>query len=1218
MSTYEWTKEQTAAIEIRDKTVLVSAAAGSGKTATLTERIIQHITDTSHPADISRMLIVTFTRAAAAELRSRIFASLGVALAKEPSSTHLASQLMKIGSAHISTIDSFYFELIQSNLSLLGLPSSLRIADDAEYAILAHRIMDKVINETYEADPEFYSFVECFAGTRQLNMLSGIFLDMHQKLSSIPEGIEFLKDFADRTSVAAEEDFFCTSYGEILKNSTKDLAEHFLPLLSSANAFIASDPDVCAKYGESFTYDLDVCRRLYNELVGEGAEYVRVKNILDSYAPIGLKSLNKKFASEELDRFKEHRTEFIKKLRDLAAKSYSKSPETINAALARTVKQIYTLYRLLEDFDRVVGEEKNRLGILTFNDVRRYTLRLLVDSNEQPTPLARQYAEQFDEIYIDEYQDVDRVQDLIFRSISKPNNRFMVGDIKQSIYQFRGAEPQLFAKYKTDFPEYDSAAASASDCASIFMSSNFRCDQSVIDFSNLVCSRIFEAISESIGYTHDDDLKYAKKTAPEYIAPAVNVDIIKTPSRSRRLDTTDSDIDDLASNKQIEAEYIAEKIDGLLRSGATKADGKKLVPGDIAVLFRSSTIAPYLAEALRKRGIPSSQSDAKKYFENPEVLMMLCILNAVDNPERDHVLAGALCSPIFDFSMDELVTLRLAYGESYSLYASLCQYASEQKNDLAKKCESFISVLERWQDDAASLPVDRFMRMLFDDERFIASGIVSQPSDSGEGGSILILYEYARKFESGSFKGLYQFLEYVTSMIEKDKTFSIGESIQSPDKVSLMTIHKSKGLEFPVCFLCDTCHSIRSKDAGDSFVFDYPSGVAMKISDESGLARINTPMREAIVSKISTKQAEEEMRILYVALTRAKERLYVTAATSKDIDRMLSTATTRSMSFDRYTAISSCSSYIEWILVGCTTADSCYKLNVVSYYDLFVAPEETDDTPEPEDLTYEPNPELTAALKKKLKFTYSYNKLTHVPSKISVSRLHPGVLDENDDTLELFSNEKKAKVPDFFLGDKPTEATAAERGTATHLFMQFCNFENAVKNGVEQELASLELKKFIPANVASLVYVDELRRFLSSELIKRILSAKRIIREQRFNIEFPSEAFVNKDGELLKQLEGESLAVQGVIDLILIDENGDVELYDYKTDRLSKKALNSDAEATKHMTEAHGQQLFYYSKAIELLMGKKCKRVAVYSTHAAKLYDIDLTSFAPTLPSIDQ
>ena len=464
-----------------------------------------------------------------------------------------------------------------------------------------------------------------------------------------------------------------------------------------------------------------------------------------------------------------------------------------------------------------------------------------------------------------------------------------------------------------------------------------------------------------------------------------------------------------------------------------------------------------------------------------------------------------------------------------------------------------------------------------------------------------MLYEYARSFEGGGFKGLYQFIEYINSLIEKGKTFAAEQSAASDDRVQLMTIHKSKGLEFPVCFVCNATHTISTPEIRDSLVFDYPTGVALKISDESGLARINTPMREAILSQIAQKQSAEEMRLLYVALTRAREMLYVTAASSKNAEKLIESAKSKLDFFDKYTVTKGCKSYLDWILLSCLDEESdIYTLEFINADNIIKyepeALEEAEVIPQPDE-------ELTQRLIESFDFEYRYKELSKVPSKISVSKLYPDVLDETQDSLELFTEQPPTAIPDFFLDTKKAPS-AAERGTATHLFLQFCDFEYAYKNGVKEELARLESKKFLPPNAASLIYQEELEKFFKSELIGEILSAKNIIREQRFNIELSPDGFTSQE-ELVEKMHGEVLAVQGVIDLVLIDADGNVSLYDYKTDRLTRAELGDHTLASQKMNDRHGLQLSYYSKAASLLFDKPCKRVAVYSTHSAKTYDID-------------
>ncbi len=1190
-----WTNAQRDAIDLRGKTLLVSAAAGSGKTATLTERIIRQISDKNDPSDISKMLIVTFTRAAASELRARIFTALNDALANDPSNKKITAQLLKLGSARISTIDSFYFDLIQSNASALGISSGVRIADNAEYILLAQSVMEKTIDEFYETYEDFPAFVECFSSLRNSSNFSGVLLNIHSKLSSLPEGIEFLHSCAEQADAQVELDFFETSYGQILKDSTQETILHYLNILTDACEFAMSDAKVFECYGEQFNYDFKICNELLNAITTSIAPYEAVRGILLTYAPDDLGTLRSPYSSPESAKFRDLRNSYKKELQKLAKKAFAKSPETIKRALKDTAKHIHTLYSLLAAFEKYAEEEKAKMGILTFTDIRRLVLKLLVEPDGTPTALAKQYAEQFSDIYIDEYQDVDRVQDLIFSSIARSNNRFMVGDIKQSIYAFRGSEPKLFASYRSRFPAATSADAEDSDSVSIFMSDNFRCDENIIKFTNLVCSKIFTAASDSIGYTPEDDLRFSKAKPYEgYISPKVKISIINTPTRGKK--TADT-----LPVRETEAEFIAERIKKLLRDGK-KADGSRILPEDIAVLYRNKLILPYISAALKKRGILSTDADAEKYLESPDVLMLLCVLNAIDNPERDTFMAGCLRSPIFDFSLDELIMLRREYDSSASLYFDLCCYIEDHDNSLADKCLSFKNTLEAWQDASVSMPIDRFLRMLFDSEPFMRAGIVSQVKDDGEGGNLLLLYEFARGFERGGFKGLYQFIEYINSMIEKGKSFDMDSSTASKNRVTLSTMHKSKGLEFPVCFICEADLSLRAKESRDSLVFEYPCGVAMKISDESGFARINTPMREALLSKIATKQAEEEMRILYVALTRAREQLYISTVTTKTLDKLFDEASPNVEYPDRYTVIHQCSSYLDWILLSCNTTQSeSFEFEVVDSSKIIeaeeapVAEEASDDACE--------DSALTERLREKFAFKYSYSELSRVPSKLSVSRLYPDILDENDNSLELFTEDRKADIPDFFLDTPKAQKSSAERGTATHLFLQFCDFAYAKEHGIDEALARLEHKKFLPPNAASMIYTDELSLFLESDFCELILTAKSVIREQRFNVELPVEGFTSND-ELKEKMQGEVLAVQGVIDLILIDADGNISLFDYKTDRLTHAELENERFAKKRMNDTHALQLSYYARAVEILYGKPCKRIAVYSTHSAKLYDI--------------
>ncbi|MBE6530727.1 MAG: helicase-exonuclease AddAB subunit AddA [Ruminococcaceae bacterium] len=1181
----KWTEAQNAAIDVRGKDLLISAAAGSGKTATLTERIIRSLLDEDDPADISKLLVVTFTRAAAAELRQRISDALTKALAANPANRHLSEQLIKIGNAKICTIDSFYLDLLRENFSALGLPPSFRIADTAQTELLSLDIMSDTVNRFYDSDTEGFSlFSESFVNIRNASQLPHILLNLYSHVSSYPEGIEFIKKCAEDSRTSAEGDFFESSYGKILCRNTSDNVKYFISALSDAVEAISTDELLSEYYLPSFAYDLTFCRDLL-EILSTGG-YARSRAHLLSYAPIKLRSLPKGTASELSTSIKDRRTKITNEIRKIGEKSFGLTPDNISKALKQTADITLTLYNLMSEFEKKLGEEKLQRGICDFGDIRRYALRLLVAPDGSPTDSARAISERYSEIYIDEYQDVDRVQDMIFKAISKGNNRFMVGDIKQSIYGFRGAEPHVFASYRTSFPIHGSEAAQSAENEAIFMSNNFRCDENVIRFTNAVCSYLFGICAENIGYTKEDDLVFSKiPPSEDYISPKVEMSIIVPPEDGESLYVSNAE-----NNRAAEARYIVSKIAELMKY-EKKADGSPITPSDIAVLFRSKSMKNALKQALDEAGMAYSGAEDDRYFENPDVLLMLSLLNVIDNPHRDIYLAGALRSPIFDFSAEELIDIRGAADISHSLFEALEEY-SKLEDDTAHKCRRFISVLSKWRFLTHSLPVDKLIKRIYSSAEFLASGLVVSQN-------LLLLYEYARHFESGSFRGLYDFIEYINTLIAEGKKFDTASSEGGENAISLMTIHHSKGLEFPVCFLCGTSGEFNREDFKDSLLFEYSAGIAMKLPDGTGFARINTPMREAVASKIITSQLEEEMRVLYVAMTRARERLYITASTSKTPEKLIADAQTARAYSGRY-VLMRCKSYLEWILLSLSGVEH------TEVYDIEFLPADTvyatvssGALPESTEPRGEVDEELYARLREKFGFEYPYARHSKLPAKLSVSRLYPDMLDENEDGVSLFENEKKTDVPDILLNVDRQKLSATERGTATHLFMQFCDFERLSRTGVREELSRLIEERFLPASAEEQVFLEELEAFCSSELFSKILGAKQIWREQRFNILLPPSMF-SSDEDLIASLGDEMLAVQGVIDLIVMNGDGSLELYDYKTDRLSRAERSSDELLGQKMKTLHSEQLSYYKTAVERLFDKKCDTVAIYSTHAAK------------------
>lgn len=1193
----KWTEAQSLAIDTKNKTLLVCAAAGSGKTAALTERIIRSLTDKDSPADIRDMLVVTFTRAAAEELRQRIYSALSDSLSKDPHNKHLCEQIINISSARICTIDSFYLDVVRADFDKLDLSPSFRTADSAELDVLARSVMEDAVDEFYEKHTdEFSSIAECFVNVRNSAALSDIFLDLYSSTESIPEGVEFIKNEAEKMLLESEGDFFHSSYGKIAAERILGTASYHLRVYDEVCADIIADELISPAYLSTFAYEKDFLTKLIS--LTEKNNYAETFTHIRSYTSNRLGSPKKGYDKDSAEVYKSARADLKDDIARFTKAFFGISPDNISTAMRRTAEVLLSVYELLSDFEARYTAEKKQKNVCSFSDIRRYAMRLLVNADGTPTEAAREYSEKFSQIYIDEYQDVDRVQDLIFRSIAKPTARFMVGDIKQSIYSFRGAEPDVFASYRKEFPSAlsEDKKLPEDDALSIFMSNNFRCDKPVIDFTNAVCSYVFSECADSMGYTKDDDLVFSKITENRATPECpVEITVIVPPED----DSESSEEDEEIGAKESEARFIAAKICELLKNGK-KADGSPIRKNDIAVLFRTNAMGTYVKKALKEANIDSSDNTDDRYFENPDVLLTLCLLNVIDNPQRDVYLAGLLRSPFFDLSLDELIEIRRSAPDSCSLYDALCEYAQTRDGETSDKCRAFCQKLSVYRDAAASLTVDKLLRYLYDTDIFASSGLVyNDHSDN-----LQRLYEYARSFEGSSFKGLYNFIVYINKIIEQKTKLSSAPASSSEGKVTLMNVHQSKGLEFPVCFVCNTCASFESRESRESLVFNSSSGIAMKLADKSGYSRLNTPMREAVLSVENVKQAEEEMRILYVALTRARERLFVTGSSRSRADKLIQKAE-RSRRYKCRHTVCSAKTYMDWILSALAEGEHDFcKIEFLEKNKIEGA-YFGEDTPSAHLLEsgerHLPEEDAKELLQKRFSFVYPHEKATRLPAKISVSELTALARVQEDESLYVFEEEHEYSAPAILTGEKTEKKpSAAKRGTATHLFLQFCDFERTERNGVRDELCRLIERRFIPKESAELVFESELEAFFKSDFYALVKNSENIIREQRFNILSDASLITGESDS------GEVISIQGVIDLVFENADRSIVLCDYKTDRLTKSELLDDTLLAKKMTERHGKQLSFYKSAAEQLFGKPCNDVYVYSTHAARAVRISL------------
>ena len=1180
-----WTEAQKAAIETTGTNILVSAGAGSGKTAVLTERIIRKLTDPENPGDILRMLVVTYTKAAAAELKERISDALREAIAKDPANKHLSRQLLHLDRAKISTIHSFCLDLLQEGIGDEDIPFAFRIADEVEVNLLRRAVMDELIDDYYSCGvseyeiEDFPQLVQTFISSKTDDSLADFFLGIEGKLSSFTENIEFIKNFASELSETSCP-FGESACGKEILDLVAGKIKLYRDKFAKALPQLQNEEHLQKSYLPACTDDIDYIDRLIYAC--SKYSYADVSAIICAYSPTPLSSVKKEFVPLEIENIKKDRKKFKEQIDSFQSDYFSLDESGLEGCRIDTASTLLKLYSLLAAFRERFSAEKRRRSILDFVDLEHFAYKMLV-SDGQPTEIAKQVSERFDEIYIDEYQDANAIQDAIFKAISNGHNRFMVGDIKQSIYSFRGAEPQIFADYRKAFtaknPEKRSGKA-------IFLSNNFRCDDPVIKFTNIVSGCLFTSGRGDIPFTNDDMLVHSKIDTE--CGEPVHIVLINS-----------QDCEDSSDALVSEAEYVADEISRLLHS-EKKNNGEKFKPSDIAVIMRSDKgQSQVIGNALRARGIPYYTKADGDFFANAEVLLALCILNIIDNPTRDIYLAGALRSPVYNLTLDELSRIRSEYSDG-CLYEALREYC---KNHDFPKGREFLASLDEFRLVAEGLPVDKLLWHVYTKTDMLA--LVYDKENSLRRANLMMLYEYAIKFEASSFKGLHNFIRYINDVLDAKATFkNAKDKGEASDTVKLISAHHSKGLEFPACFIFGAAKKFNTDDIKNNVIIERNLGIAMKLSDTSDLARYDTPIRRILINRMCDSVYEEEMRILYVAMTRARERLYITALT-KDHEALCEQAALDAASLSRYTVMNNVG-FIRWILTAIKHHEMTDNSKRPYVIDTVVnSPTKSDNGAA--EIIEEATPvqtvddEMRSFVHERMDFVYPYEASSRLPAKLSVSKLLPNLLDA--DTAELdFSDDTyifSKKRPLFLDAQKaaPT-ASGAERGSATHLFMQFCDFTRfnvspeELMVCVENEAGRLAKSKFITARMASLVNVRQITRFFASDTYKEILNAKNVWREHRFNVRLPAKDFT-EDAALAAALGDQTLLVQGVIDCFYENPDGTITLIDYKTDYIPPE-LDFDA-ACSLLLERHRAQLMYYKAACEKISAKKVSRTAIYS-----------------------
>ncbi len=1265
-----FTKAQTDAMTARGRSLLVSAAAGSGKTFTLTRRIIDSIIADENKS-IGRMLIVTFTRSAAAELKKKISDALTEAIAAHPDNKHLQEELLKLGSAHISTIDSFFSAPVKANFEKLGLPASIRLADDAELAPVREAIFKETLELFFSersgiSEGELAGVGHRSVYTDLLSLITGIrdtsgiiptLLEFYKKTLSVPDGVDILKKSAERLRESAELDFFDTIEGKIILKDTKDIlsgASSQLDFVREqleeiADGVISADPSsppafalaLKGKIIPTLSEDAELCNHVYYKL---SESYVAFRDAIQELKFKNYPSLKGDNFSSYSDVTKNTRAKLLAPIKNLKKNPFCYSPEQISAHFLASAEACELLYALLSEFDRRYSAEKLARGVCEFSDMPKFVLKLLQNSDGTPSELAISMSKQYDEVYIDEYQDVNAIQDRIFELIGG-NRRFMVGDIKQSIYCFRDAEPSIFAAYREKFPQYDSENPDKipeSGGNSIFMSENFRCDRGIVDFVNLVCDKIFFSFADSIGYDKENDMLRFGKISPNFDPPQkVKINLIEP---AEQIEDNDGEIEDSYEPDENEdklydeAVICANEIARLIRDKNEKnADGSYVRAGDIAILVRGHKQIEPLAKALSKIGIKYVTNAKNELLQGSEMKLLLDILTTIDNPRDDiplcRVLTAALplYSPVF--TLDEVIRIRDGSDEKHSLYDAMVEYAtSGECSPLAGKCQEIVSLLNRLRKLSGRVSADKLLRALAGCEIF---------ADLCTGDSFTYLYSTACKYSRGAWNGLYSFVTYFKSLMEKGDSNSDPIKAQD-DEVTIITMHQSKGLEYKVCYLFGLGKQMNFRSLSSPLIFNRELGISLKLAapeDENDDVYSRTHIKREenalwkagqILSK--NKMLEEEARIFYVAMTRAKERLYLSATLSKSYEEIKEVLSFNSRDF--MNEIKNGKSYIWWTLIALSLfkeTEDLYELNTFKRGSIpplcdRITREEvessaygiTDEDKHFAKVLLSPHGETDA---EKL--------LSAIPAKVAASKVSGRMLDEsvfipiptgelfgdNDEDRDEIASDSAEKIRSRInlmrsknttfddLLETNKKPTAAEKGSAAHQILQFCDYGNVLKNGLDREIERLCDGRFITRRTADIVERKQLERFFESELFKEIRSAHNTRREFHFGMFRSAADFTEKDE--IKALVGDKkIFVQGSIDLLIETSDGKIILCDYKTDRISPEEIDNRELLVSNMREKHKDQLDEYRFAVKEIFGKEPSKTYIYSIPMGEVIEI--------------
>ena len=1202
-----WTNEQQAAIDSRGQTLLLSAAAGSGKTAVLVERIIRRLLDKEYPIDITELLVVTFTKAAAAEMRDRIGTALMKALS-ETKDPRVERQLALLPSAQISTLHAFCQHVIRKYFYTIDLDPAFSIAGEEELNLLRRQVLEDVFLSYYEDDEKasiLYPLADMFGSDRGDDILMDTVSRMYTYARSLAWPEHWLKEAARAYDVAPDAVIDDMVWAGPIKDAVRRILEEDAHLYDGV-LYHLRQREAFAPACDTFVAEQAALRqaaqaRSWNDL----SRFVRAIDFPR------LKSLRKLSDDDKAvwERCKKVRDDVKKDvIKTLQSVYFSATPEEWLDGMRAMKPVMDGLVTLTLDFAKAYGAAKKEKGWIDFSDLEHFCLQILLApdaSPEHPVPsaAAEELRSQYEEVFIDEYQDTNGVQELITRLVSGEDNRFMVGDIKQSIYRFRLADPTLFLEKYQSFSRDEKAVQHCID-----LGRNFRSVPVVLDAVNAVFSRAMTAEAAGMDYGEREKL-YAGRQAPDderWIGGPVEVDIVPTPS--------DEEDDDGSTAFEKECRFIAGRIGELLASGrmAARKDGtlEPLSYRHIVVLLRSMAgKADVLIQALQEGGIPSYAEQSGGYFAAVEVQVMLALLRCIDNPEQDLAMAAVLRSPLVGLDETALAGVRLA-GDG-TLWQNLPAFVASLPDGVDEKedLQQFMAAFDSWRTYSRRHGVAELLQRLYDDTAYV-DFVGAMPGGDVRQANLKALYDRARQYEEAGFRGLFRYLQLMDKMKEDGLDLAPAKVVsEKEDVVRIMSIHKSKGLEFPVVFVADMGKAFNRRDTQDQILFHNRLGIGLKQYDPEWRMSYPTLIWSGIAAQLRWEGTAEEERILYVAMTRARDQLILTGHSSH-IDR----------DWQRWTSHlnpAQAKSYFDWVMPAALApfgakADADYARPGAAWQDAVWQVRIAKAVPAGtvEEGAYDGEPRLEALrrgdltgtpvpswLDEQLSWQYAYPQAVRTAAKFSVSEVKRRYQELHSDELQdeaALSVPAAAVIPpapgedDAFaalppwLAGEEAAVSGAQRGTALHKALQY------ITPAADQTTATLrrEIDAFVRQGLlsreeAKLVYVPVLAAFCQSDIGRRMAESPELHREYPFTV-------LLAGGDPLPETEtGEQILIQGVIDCLFREDDAWI-LVDYKSARL---------ETADAFRRRYAVQLALYKRAVEQITHRPVEETYIYSLH---------------------